>query len=62
MITHKKVPWAKNEIRVCLDKRLVGSIRPIDSGYAYFPRADNTIHGDIFPHSAQVQKSIESEG
>lgn len=57
MITYKKV---KDEIKVYLGKKPVGSIRPIDNGYAYFP-AGSALHGDIFPHIAQVQKSIESE-
>jgi hypothetical protein len=44
MITFRAV---RNEIHIYIDGKLSGSIRRIEDGWAYFPKSDKEMHGEI---------------
>ena len=47
------------EVTVYLGRRLIGHIKPVGDGWAYFPRG-KTFHGPVMPSIAQVKKILES--
>jgi hypothetical protein len=57
-ITYK--PTSKGE-SVYLAGKQVGTIKAIEGGWAYFPKATKTAHGEVFQRISQVKQSIECE-
>ena len=48
------------EITVCLERKIIGSIRRDNSGYFYIT-ADNKHRGDSFPTIARCKESLEED-
>lgn len=47
------------KLEVYLGKKHVGTIQPVDGGYAYFPK-DSRHRGDTFPTYRAVMESLEA--
>lgn len=47
-------------IKVKMDGKHIGDIRPVDRGYAFFPKGSK-ISGDVFPTISAVERSLEAE-
>lgn len=53
--------WKSNNvIQVKLDGRIIGTIKPKDGGFAYYPKGWKE-SGDVFKTISEVKRSIESE-
>ncbi len=59
MITYKAL--IKNSIAVYINKKRVGTIKPTDEGYAYYPIGGNFTHGDVLPTIEQVKQTLNQE-
>lgn len=44
-------------VRVRVDKRISGEIRPVDGGWQYFPKGQKT-GGEVFKTMDECQKSL----
>lgn len=48
-------------IKVRLDKKIIGEIRVVAGGYAYFPKGRKSLMGDVFETVQAVKRSLEEE-
>lgn len=46
-------------VKVTMDSKYIGDIRPWENGYAFFPKGSKIV-GDMFPTIALVIQSIEA--
>jgi len=57
MITYKTLP--NGNVKVYLDNKFVGTIKPISQSFAYYPQGSKTA-GEILPTIAAVKATLEA--
>lgn len=48
----------EESVIVRIDKKISGHIKPVDGGYAYFPKGKKE-HGEVFKSTGAVKISLE---
>lgn len=58
MITYKKKTWVV--IAVLLEKKIIGHIKVVQGGWAYFPKNSQT-SGEVFGTIGECKNSLEGK-